>query len=464
MNPNNTLIVTSPFDGHIIKELATASLRDVEGALQTAHRLHQQKKSRLSLEARLQILNSVATLMELEITSLAKLIALEGGKPIVDARVEVRRAIEGVRCCVDVLRTQAGRVIPMQLDQATTGKIAFTQYEPIGVVVAVSAFNHPLNLIVHQVAPAIATGCPVIVKPAADTPLSCLRFIELLYQAGLAEEWCRALVIEDLDVAEALVSDSRVALFNFIGSAKVGWSLRRKTAPGTRCILEHGGLAPVLVYDDADLELATEKLLKGAYYHAGQVCVSVQRIFAHRNIADELANRMAQRARRLVVGDPLDEATEVGPLIRPRELARVADWVADAASEGAHILCGGERFGSSCFLPTLATHVPENCSLNQHEIFGPVALIQSFDRDEDAFSAANRLPFAFQAAVFTQRLERMTKAYHSLDGSAVMVNDHTAFRCDWMPFAGLKQSGLGIGGIPYTVHEMQVEKMLVLSN
>jgi acyl-CoA reductase-like NAD-dependent aldehyde dehydrogenase len=206
----------------------------------------------------------------------------------------------------------------MGLNSASAGRFAFTQHEPIGVVVAVSAFNHPLNLIVHQVGPAIAAGCPVIVKPATDTPLSCLRFVELLYAAGLPQEWCQALVIETKELSQQLVTDPRVGFFSFIGSAAVGWKLRAQLAPGVRCALEHGGAAPVIVAADADLAQAVPALAKGGFYHAGQVCVSVQRVFAHRSIVAELAAELARHAGRLRVGDPLLAETEVGPLIRPK--------------------------------------------------------------------------------------------------------------------------------------------------
>ncbi|MCZ6828596.1 MAG: aldehyde dehydrogenase family protein [Gammaproteobacteria bacterium] len=456
------LSVSSPYSGELLAQLDTASMAEVQAALTRAAELHRDRRQRLSLQRRIEILHNTARIMTEQAEELARLAASEGGKPLLDSRIEVTRAIDGVQLCIEALRHDGGRLVPMNLDAASSGRVAFTQKEPIGVVVAVSAFNHPLNLIVHQVAPAIAAGCPVLVKPAEDTPLSCQRFVEILYQAGLPEPWCRMLVTRDLAVAEALVTDPRVGLFSFIGSARVGWMLRSKVAPGTRCLLEHGGAAPVVVFNDADIPQAVKALTRGAFYHAGQVCVSVQRIFAHADIAALLAQQLARAANNLVLGDPLDSSTEVGPLIRAAEVERVDNWVREAIDLGAHSLSGAAREGSNLYRPTVLSEVPADCTLSRNEVFGPVAAVYSFDDADSAFRVANDLPFAFQAAVFTRDIQNMMRAFHALDGSAVMVNDHSAFRTDWMPFAGLKQSGLGVGGIAHTLHEMQIEKMLVL--
>lgn len=458
----STLSVTSPFDGEVLAELDTQSKSDVDQALALAVSLHNDREQRLSLPRRIEILQNVIAIMTEQSEELALLAASEGGKPLADSRIEVTRAIECIHLCIEHLHHDGGQVIPMNLNAASANRAAFTQNEPIGVVVAVSAFNHPLNLIVHQVAPAVAVGCPVIVKPADDTPLSCLRFVEILHQAGLPAQWCQAMVITDLSTAETLVTDARVSVFSFIGSARVGWMLRSKVAAGTRCLLEHGGAAPVIVHKDADITAAVKSLAKGAFYHAGQVCVSVQRIFAHKDITEQLANELAAAASTLVVGDPQQAETEVGPLIRPREVERVDQWVQEAISLGAKALCGAKPEGSNFYLPTVLTHVPDDCTLSCNEVFGPVAAIYEFEDPATAFTQANALPFAFQSAVFTQNLNNIMSTFRGLDASAVMVNDHTAFRTDWMPFAGLKQSGLGVGGISHTMKEMQIEKMLVL--
>lgn len=461
--PNEgALQVCAPYDGSLIANVDTADAVAVDGALQTAYALFRNRDRWLSPAIRIEILRKAASLMEERAEHLALEAAREGGKPLLDSRVEVARAIDGIRSCIELVRTEGGREIPMNLNAASTGRIAFTRREPVGVVVAVSAFNHPLNLIVHQVGPAIAAGCPVIVKPAEDTPLSCFRFVGILREAGLPEEWCQALVVNDLNVATRLVTDERVGFLSFIGSAKVGWMLRSRLAPGARCALEHGGAAPVLVAPDADLDKALPLLAKGGFYHAGQVCVSVQRVFAHRSVARTVASGLAELAGKLRVGDPTLSTTEVGPLIRRTEVERVHQWVLEAVNGGAELLAGGRPLSDSCYAPTVLFNPPLDCKVSTQEIFGPVICVYPYDRLDEAIERANALPYAFQAAVFTRDIATAMTAYSRLDASAVMINDHTAFRVDWMPFAGLRQSGLGVGGIPYTFRDMQIEKLAVI--
>lgn len=454
--------VHAPYDGKLIATLDAATPDTVEQALETAHASFRDRSCWLSKEKRIDILVRTVELMEQQAPLLARLATQEGGKPLQDSRVEVTRAIDGVRHCIDCLRGNAGQGIPMGLDAASSGRLAFTRHEPIGPVVAVSAFNHPLNLIVHQVAPAIAAGNPVIVKPAEDTPLSCYRFVQLLHAAGLPEHWCQALVVSEVDLATRLVTDPRVAFFSFIGSSRVGWMLRSKLAPGTRCALEHGGAAPVIMDADADIDAAIPLLARGGFYHAGQVCVSVQRVFVHASMARDVAVRLADSVKRLRVGDPLFETTDVGPLIRHREVNRVHEWVLEARNAGAEALTGGNTLSESCYAPTVLFNPPDESRVSQQEIFGPVVCVYSFTDIDEVIARANALPFAFQASVFTRDLDRALYVSGRLDASAVMVNDHSAFRVDWMPFAGLRQSGLGTGGIPYTFHEMQATKMTVL--
>ena len=457
-----TFTVTSPFSLTVIAELERSDSTFVESTLTQAHELWRARDAWLPRQERIAILERTAELMSGQTDSLSQLIASEGGKPRADADVEVARAIDGVRIAVDLLRHDAGEVIPMGMNQFTAGRAAFTVKDPIGVVVAVSAFNHPLNLIVHQVAPAVAAGCPVIVKPSEDTPLSCLRFVELLREAGLPKPWCVPVITDAIPVAERLVTDPRVAFLSFIGSARVGWMLRAKLAPGTRCALEHGGAAPLILAPDARLDAAVTSVLKGGFYHAGQVCVSVQRVFAAKLVARSFAERLAVGAANLVVGDPMDAATEVGPLIRPREVARVDEWVREAVEGGAEVLTGGKPLGANLYAPTVLMNPPEEARVSREEIFGPVVCVYEYDRLDDAIERANGLPVAFQAAVFTQDIDLATAVARRLDASAVMINDHTAFRTDGMPFAGLRLSGLGTGGIPYTLRDMQVEKLIVL--
>ena len=460
----DSIDITSPFDGSTIATADVANAEAVESALQTALALYEDKANWLSKNTRIAILQKTASLMEQDVEYLSVEAAREGGKPYIDSKVEVIRAIDSIRTCADVLRNNAGKEIPMRVNPASEHHLAVTTHEPIGVVVAVSAFNHPVNLIAHQVGPAIAAGCPVIVKPTQDTPLSCFRLVEYLYQAGLPKQWCQSMLITDRDLATKMVTDPRVSFFSFIGSAKVGWMLKSKLAPGTRCALEHGGVAPVIIEADADLATTIPAVAKGGFYHAGQVCVSVQRIYCHESIIETVTQQLKDIAEKLVVGDPTDKSTEVGPLIRPREVDRTHDWVQEAIAEGATLITGGEKQANNCYAPTILLNPAADSKVSTMEVFAPVICIYTYNEIDDAIARANSLEFSFQAAVFTQNIDTALKAYKHLNASAVMVNDHTAFRVDWMPFAGLKRSGLGVGGIPYTFHDMQVEKMLVVKS
>ena len=455
------LDVVNPYNQLQIGQVPMNSWQDVDSMLETAHKLYRNRNNWLPAYRRVEILKKTAQLMEARFEDLAFGIAGEGGKPLVDARVEVTRAIDGIGLCIHELSHMAGREIPMDLTEAGAGRIAFTQREPIGPVVAVSAFNHPLNLIVHQVAPAVAVGCPVIIKPADDTPLSCKAFVDILYEAGLPEEWCQ-FVMCDLDVAEKLVTDSRVAFFSFIGSARVGWMLRSKLAPGTRCALEHGGAAPVIIDTGANLDAMIPSLTKGGFYHSGQVCVSVQRVFAPRAEAEEIAARLAESAGQLIVGNATDEQVQCGPLIRPREVDRVASWIDEAAEMGAKVLVGGSKHSDTAYMPTVLLEPAQDAKVSTSEIFGPALCVYAYDTFDEAIARSNALPFAFQASVFTEKLGTAMKAVRELDATAVMVNDHTAFRVDWMPFAGRRQSGYGTGGIGFTMHDMTQDKMAVI--
>ena len=454
--------VFSPYSGATLATIDRCSASQVEASLAAAHGLFRDKSSWLTVEQRCAILEKTAEIMQARFDELAEGAAAEGGKPLMDSRVEVSRAIDGVRLCIETIRAEAGEVIPLSEADPTLRRIGFTQKEPIGVVVAVSAFNHPLNLIVHQVAAAVAAGCPTVVKPAETTPLSCHRFVSILREAGLPAAWCQLALPETLEQATALVTDPRVGFFSFIGSARVGWMLRSKLAPGTRCALEHGGVAPVIVDESADLKKIAPPLLKGGYYHAGQVCVSVQRVFLHDSLFDQVVEQMTAGVAALRVGDPLSPETEVGPLITAQEVTRVDDWIQEAARLGAGLPTGGKVLGNGCIQPALLIEPPADASISQQEIFGPAMCLYRYSQVDEAISRANGLPFAFQAAVFAQDIDRAFEIYNKLDASAVMLNDHTAFRQDQMPFAGLRQSGLGVGGIPHTIEDMQINKMMVI--
>ena len=460
--PATALDVTSPFDGSLLKTLPLQGAAEAEQMLKTAASLFRDRDNWLEHDQRIAILQKLAQLVALEAEDFALLIAQEGGKPLTDARIEVTRAIDGIALAAkELLHVMRGEEIPMGHTEATRGRTAFTSCEPIGVVLAISAFNHPLNLIVHQVIPAVAVGCPVIVKPAMTTPLNCLRLCELLAEAGLPAGWCQPIVCDN-DVAEKLVTDQRLAFLTFIGSAKVGWTLRGKLAPGVRCALEHGGAAPVIVDETANLDRVVPSLLKGGFYHAGQVCVSVQRVFVAESIARNLAEQLATAAAQLKVGPATAEETEVGPLILPREVERVHAWVAEAVTGGAEILTGGSHQGATIYSPTVLSDPPAEVRVSKEEIFGPVVCAYPYKERLEAIQRANSLDVAFQAAVYTDDLQVALDTVKRLDATAVMVNDHSAFRADWMPFAGRRVSGYGVGGISYTMRDMLQTKMTVI--
>ena len=283
----------------------------------------------------------------------------------------------------------------------------------------------------------------------------------LLREAGLPDGWCQTLITEDNALAERLATDPRIAFLSFIGSARVGWYLRSKLAPGARCALEHGGAAPVIVDRSAPLQSIIEPIVKGGYYHAGQVCVSVQRIFVHEDIKAEFVERFSARVAGLRVGDPLQPETEVGPLILPREADRVASWIEEAMASGGRLI-GGGRLSETTLKPAILLDPPADAKVSQLEVFGPLTCVYGFRELDQAIDIANALPVAFQASVFSSEIGPALHAARRLDAAAVMINDHTAFRTDWMPFAGRRQSGYGVGGIPWTMKEMTQEKMLVL--
>ncbi|MEP2777560.1 MAG: aldehyde dehydrogenase family protein [Luteolibacter sp.] len=459
-----TLEVTAPFDGSSIGSVEVADAATVEKALATAAALHADRSKHIPAWERIAILRKTAELLTERAEMFATESAREGGKPLKDSKAEVARAIDGIHCCVETLRTAHGEEIPMGLNPASANRLAFTSHEAIGPVLAYSAFNHPVNLIVHQVFPAVATGCPVIVKPASDTPLSCFRLVELLHEAGLPPEWCQAFTLKDRDLATATVGDPRIAFFTFIGSGNVGWMLRSKLAPGTRCAFEHGGSAPVIMDATADLNLAAPPLAKGGFYHAGQVCVSVQRIFAPASVISKLADKLAAEAANMTTGDPTLESSDIGPLIRPKEVDRVEEWVNEAVSGGATLHTGGKRISDTCYEPTILIDPPADCRVSKEEIFGPVVCLYTSESVEASIQAANDVPFSFQASVFSKEMDTIFQAYRGLNALTVIANDHTAFRVDWMPFGGLRESGLGIGGIPHTMADMQVEKSLIFQS
>ena len=460
----NYIEVTQPWDEQPIACVGVVDSNTALGALEVAYKTFCDKSAWLPRAQRIEILEKICSLLDKNKDELAIQAAAEGGKPLIDSKVELDRSLVSLQSCIDYLRSSDadGRRITMDVNAASQGHLAFTIKEPRGVVAAFSAFNHPVNLIAHQVGPAIASGCPIIVKPAAVTPLSCFALVELFYEAGLPQTYCQALLTKDHQTSNELICDPRMSFFSFIGSAAVGWSLRSKLPAGAGCALEHGGAAPVIIMEDADLDDNLPRLAKGGFYHAGQVCVSVQRVYAHSSVADTVAMRLAELGQAMKIGDPTKADTEVGPLIKRSEVERVDRWVKNAVASGAQLISGGKHFSDTAYQCTVLLNPSDTAEVSCKELFGPVICVYTFDDVDDALHRANALPFAFQAAVITRSMDNAWYCAKHLNATAVMINEHTAFRVDWMPFYGHMHSGYRTGGIPYTIEDMQIEKMLVM--
>lgn len=450
--------VRSPHDGAVVGRVHHADAAAMERAIEQARAA---AGSVPPAHRRAAILEEAARRIGEDREAFALRIAREGGKPLVDARVEVDRATGGLSLLAGEALRAAGEEVPMGGSAASEGRLAFTTLEPIGLSASISAFNHPLNLAVHQIGPAIAAGCPFIHKPAVETPLSAMALLSALHAAGWPER-AGAVVPCDVEVAQLLATSERIAHLSFIGSAAVGWKLRSLLAPGVRCALEHGGAAPVIVDRSADLERAVPAIAKGGFYHAGQVCVSVQRVFVHAERASELEARLVEAARSLRVGDPTSPDTDVGPLIRERDVDRVLAWTAEAVAAGARLATGGARVGPRHIAPTVLVDPPEGSRVMTEEIFGPVICLASVASLDEAIARANAVRWSFQSAIFTGEVAAALEAARRLDAATVLVNDHTAFRVDWMPFGGRGRSGLGVGGLGPATRDLLQQKLIVL--
>ncbi|GAB5382473.1 MAG: aldehyde dehydrogenase family protein [Aliiglaciecola sp.] len=453
------LRVSNPSNGNILETITCDTAENIEFKVQRTTK----KKKTLPPAKRIAVLSNLLMKMQSNRAQMANLIALEGGKPLKDAIVEAERAAFSVQLAIAFLLTNCSQTHPINTATSSQHHSISSEHFPIGPVIAVSAFNHPLNLVTHQVISAFAAGCPCIIKPAADTPLSCIQLVKLFHEAGASPEWVDYVITNDNSLAEKLVTDPRFAFFSFIGSAKVGWYLRSKLPPGTRCALEHGGVAPAFVDDSANIDTSVETLVKGAFYHAGQVCVSTQRIYIHQSRFEEFSEKFADIAETLIVGDATSLDVDVGPLIRPGEVDRVENWVEEAVSSGASILAGGKRMGDRYFLPTVLVNAPPEAKVNSQEVFGPVCSLLSYEHLEEPIAHINQENFAFHSAIFSNNHKNIETLYHQLNTGCLMVNEHTAFRHDAMTFSGLGGSGLGKGGIPASIEHMQVEKLKIIA-
>jgi acyl-CoA reductase-like NAD-dependent aldehyde dehydrogenase len=454
--------VVNPWNREPIAEVEMADDAAIAHAIVTARSTLESGWSDTPVYRRCEILKKAAAIIKSRAEELAMLIATEGGKPLKDARVEAARAAVTLEEAASAGMGLEGRQWGMQRAAGSENKIAFTIWEPIGVVLAVSAFNHPLNLPCHQAGPAIAAGNTVLLKPATSTPLCSIKLAEILLEAGLPEGVLQVVPAPGA-AASALVKSPEVNFLTFIGSAKVGWNLRRIMANGTRMSAEHGGNAASIVMADADLAASMPRIVLSAYYHAGQVCVSTQRLYVEKPLMDDFCAALVEQAAALKVGDARDLATTIGPIIEPEELVRVETWVDEAVANGTRVLLGGGRETDTTYKATVLTNAPEDSKVIAKEVFGPVVTVQPVDSLEEAVTKVNASTAPFQSSIFTQDLDKALYAARKVEASSYMINDMTAFRVDWMPFGGRKHGGLALGGLEHCVRDMSEEKLIVLN-
>ncbi len=414
----------------------------------------------LPAHKRAEILVRVAGQLGRRHEEVAQTIATEAGKPLKAARVEASRAMSTFTFAAVEARKLAGEMIPMDASQAGAGKLAFTQRRPIGVVGAISPFNFPLNLVAHKIAPALAAGCAVVLKPASQTPFSALLLAELMTEAELPPGWLNVLVGPASEIGDVLVEDERVRAITFTGSGDVGWKLAER-APRKRVKLELGNATPVIVEADADLEDVATRLAANAFSFAGQSCISVQRIYVQRDAYDELVSRFVPKVEALTLGDPLDEATDVGPLIDSGSRERVLEWIEEARAAGAEILTGGSLEGE-LLRPTVIANAAPELKVSCEEVFGPVCTIAPYDTLDDAIALANGTRYGLQAGIFTRDLKTALSAAQRLEFGGVTVNEAPTFRADQMPYGGVKDSGNTREGPAYAVRELTEEHLVVV--
>ena len=457
MSPEE-LVVTAPFGGKELARIPSPPAEDVETAVQRAV-LAFEKTRVIPTFTRVAILRTVAAELERRRDDLARTIAAEAGKPLKAARAEAERAAATFSAAAAALEAHVGEMLPLDVNAASLGRWGVVKRVPLGPVLAITPFNFPLNLTSHKVAPAIAVGAPVIQKPASKTPLSALALREIVLEAGWPADAYVVLPISGA-AAEGLVLDPRLPVISFTGSGAVGWRLK-SLVPKKRVALELGGNAAVVVHSDADLDDAARRTASGAFSYAGQSCISVQRALVHRPVLEAFREKLLAAASTLVVGDPLDEKTDVGPMIAPAEAARVEAWVAEAVVGGATVLRGGTRVGE-CLHPTILANTTPSMKVEAQEVFAPVVTLNAYDDFEEALRRVNDSKYGLQAGVFTRDLARIQRAFDVLEVGAVLANDVPTWRADRMPYGGVKESGSGREGPAYAMEEFTEPRLLVI--
>ena len=451
--------VVNPWNGSTVAEVAWAGSEQLESALSAAAATAPTMRAASRFQ-RSEWCRSIAAGLEQRLEEFAQIMTAESGKPIRLARDEVKRAITTFTLASHEALRFGGEVVPLDITAATAGYEGMVQRFGSGPVAAITPFNFPLNLVAHKVAPALAVGNPVILKPAPATPLTSLLLSELVLASGVPVGVFSCLNL-DIPEIEALVDDPRVPVISFTGSARVGWALTARAAR-KKVVLELGGNACALVHSDANLAHAAARLAVGGYAYAGQVCISVQHILVEETIFDTFLEAYRQEVEKLAVGDPAQEATTVGPLIRSQELERLQSWVDEAVNAGAEVVLGGQA-RPPLFPPTILRNVPSNVRLGCDEVFGPITTVEPYQSWEQALQRVNASPYGLQTGVFTRDIERIQSAFERLEVGAVIANDFPPFRVDNMPYGGVKQSGCGREGVRYSMEDMSEPRLLVLN-
>jgi acyl-CoA reductase-like NAD-dependent aldehyde dehydrogenase len=449
------LEVRSPYSGEPVGRVAKAGAAEARRAVDAAE---QAMRDPLPAHKRAEILVRVAGYLGRRHDEVARTICAEAGKPMKAARVEAGRAMSTYTFSAVEARTLAGDVVPMDASQAGEGKLAFTLRRPIGVVGAISPLNFPLNLVAHKIAPALAAGCAVVLKPASQTPLSALLLAELETEAGLPAGWLNVIAGSASEIGDVLVSDERVKAISFTGSSGVGWKLREQAAR-KKVNLELGNATPVIVEESADLEEAASKLAANAFSFAGQSCISVQRIYVKRDAYESFLERFLPKVRQLRVGDPADEETDVGPVIDADARERILDWI---GGSGGEILAGGDTTDDGLIVPTVIASPPADANVSCEEVFGPVCTVTPYDSLDEAIALCNGTRFGLQAGIFTADARTALRVAQELEFGGVTVNEAPTFRADQMPYGGVKDSGNTREGPRYTVRELTEERVVVL--
>lgn len=453
--------VVSPYDGHTLGAVPRCGRSEVDRAVDEA--TNAPRAQPLSTADRAAILDRAAGVLTEQRDRFARFIAEESAKPIRTARVEAERAVDTFRFAAAAARSRNGEVVPLDASASGAGKLGIVVWAPIGVVGAITPFNFPLNLVAHKVAPAIAAGCSTVLKPAGGTPLTAIALAGMLIdECGLPPGWLNVVTGPGSAVGAALVENDDVAMISFTGSPEVGWSIRA-AAPKKRVDLELGNNSPVIIHADSDWQTAAGKIAVAGFSHAGQSCISTQRIIAHEDIADPFTEALVAKVRSLVVGDPLDETTDVSALISPGETQRVKQWIDEAISAGATLLTGGEIDAEGLLTPAVLSDTTNSMKVVCDEVFGPVVSIQRYRDFEEALALANDTRYGLQAGVFTADLSRALAAGRRLNFGGVIVNEVPTWRADQMPYGGIGESGNTREGPAYSIEEMSERRLIVFS-